>query len=149
MVKSPAKAKGTEAATEEQQCQLLEALAAIGDGTVVVGLSSFSKYSHRFEGRGPSAEPANLPPPLSKLPPEPLQTLSITETQANLIEQVTRAQSSSLAWFAQREGRITASVAREALATNQESPAPSLVKKICSPGKKTLKCASHQLGKGA
>lgn len=58
------------------------------------------------------------------------------------LEEMTRNQSSSSTWFEQRLGRLTSSVAGEVLHTNKNSPAPSLIKRICEPIKSKLSVPS-------
>jgi len=61
------------------------------------------------------------------------ETVSFTFNEAVMVEERTRGQSKSRAWFEQRAGRIAASKLREALHTNYLQPSVSLIKAICYP----------------
>ena len=56
----------------------------------------------------------------------------MTAEQRQYLERSTRLQASSLHWYEHRAGRITASNTHAVMRTNMDSPAPSLVKKLCS-----------------
>ena len=58
--------------------------------------------------------------------------LTTTVTQRTHLSEVTQAQSSSMTWYTQRAGRITATRVYDILHTNKVSPAPSLIRDICS-----------------
>lgn len=116
-----------------------------------VGLSAFGDYAQNFAGRGPPVASrtrhATSPQSLRNLycegfvPADSValeekcrtvfENLSISEETSKMIELQTRGQTTSSSWMSQRCGRVTASVAHECLRTNQDKPAPSLLKKIC------------------
>ena len=60
-------------------------------------------------------------------------TIEITPEQAKIIEEDTRKQSSSNAFFLHRSGRIGASMSKQACQTNPAQPSHSLIKTICYP----------------
>ena len=60
---------------------------------------------------------------------------TITDTECTLLEEKTRMQTKSPAWFMARAGRITASNLHAACTTNPNKPSQSLLKKICYPEK--------------
>ena len=68
----------------------------------------------------------------SKVPESTLKYLATNESERNYLEESTRTRSSSMVWFEQQAGRITSSVIHSILHTNTISPAPSLIKSICS-----------------
>lgn len=59
--------------------------------------------------------------------------VDISQSQADTIEQQTREQSKSKAWYRFRAGRITASRMKAACSTPPENPSQSLIKNICYP----------------
>lgn len=59
--------------------------------------------------------------------------IQITSSQASKLEEETRQQSSSKAWFVHRAGRITASNMKAASKTNIHMPSKSLIKRLCYP----------------
>nr|XP_054755271.1 uncharacterized protein LOC129261235 [Lytechinus pictus] len=61
--------------------------------------------------------------------------VSLTQSQADYVEQRTRKQAASKCWFQHRAGRITASKMKSACRTNPDQPSLSLIKSICYPGK--------------
>lgn len=60
-------------------------------------------------------------------------TVEITQRQADRIEQQTREQSKSKAWFTFRAGSVTASRIKAVCTTLTDKPSPSLIKNICYP----------------
>lgn len=53
--------------------------------------------------------------------------------QAEHIERETRLQAKAKLWFSMREGRITASMFKDSVRTNPDSPAKKLICQICYP----------------
>ena len=60
----------------------------------------------------------------------------LTEEQADFTENATEQQRNSLLWKDMRIGTITASIVYDALHTNIDKPSASVIKTICTPGKK-------------
>ena len=60
-------------------------------------------------------------------------TISVTATDITVIEEFTRGQSQSSAWYTQRAGRITASKMKSVCSTDPGNPAQSLIRQICYP----------------
>lgn len=60
-------------------------------------------------------------------------SISVSVTQANFVEEETRKQSNSKIWFDQRSGHVTASRLYRVLHTKQLEPSVSLLKSICYP----------------
>jgi len=60
-------------------------------------------------------------------------TLTITDEEVKTVEVAICHQSKSTAWFAQRAGRITASVMKHVCATDPGNPSQSLIYHICYP----------------
>ena len=58
-------------------------------------------------------------------------TLEVTAKQVAALKAETREQSNSKLWFTHRAGRITASILKSAVRTNQEKSSKSLIKSIC------------------
>jgi len=140
-----------QSATSEQgqltdvQEQFLSTLATLPHQAVV--LSTCVNYNSRFVDAA-SVSVLKLPVPLTELyKPDSCDlnaadfaalvsrtaaALSVTIEQSDYVESVTTGQSSSLLWYQQRAGRITASVADSVLHSNIDNFAPPLIKKICS-----------------
>ena len=57
----------------------------------------------------------------------------VSKEQVKLVEEATRDQACNRLWFAQRAGRITASIFKHAARTNLAMPSPSLIKRVCYP----------------
>lgn len=70
---------------------------------------------------------------LKKYCEELFPTIRVTEAESNAVEYLTRKQSQSSVWFDHRIGRITASVAKSALATPINAPSKTVVLKMCEP----------------
>ena len=74
----------------------------------------------------------------SSLPLEPdatgqlIQKVHLTQEEMDIVEEKTRLQAHTLVWYEQRAGRITSSVAHSVLHTNQDKPATSLMRSLCS-----------------
>ncbi|XP_025765083.1 uncharacterized protein LOC112847531 [Oreochromis niloticus] len=64
-----------------------------------------------------------------------LTAAGVTEAQAEEIEAQTRSQHMTPAWFRWRAGRITASAMHAVLATSLDTPAHSVVNRVCYPEK--------------
>ena len=64
-----------------------------------------------------------------------MNKMKLTAAEFSHIEKVTCRQADSPEWHSIRTGRITASVAHTVLHTNMETPAPSLMKRVCFPSK--------------
>ena len=60
----------------------------------------------------------------------------LTEEQADFTENATEQQRNSLLWKDMRIGTITASIVYDALHANIDKPSASVIKTICTPGKK-------------
>ena len=73
--------------------------------------------------------------------------LVVSEEQCRYIYDVTKDQSECLTWYQQRAGRITASTAHRILRTNQQTPAPSLIKSVCSDSNAPVHAAPLQYGR--
>ena len=112
-----------------EQETFLEAVASTS--TKHVGLAAFGQYSGRFISKQPMKKSIKVPTGLRTL----YQSTSSSPEQISLVEESTRTQSCNLIWQDQRIGRITSSTAHNVLHTNQANPAPSLITKICQPGK--------------
>ena len=131
-------------ATQLEQEAFIAALAKHGR---FVGMSGFAAHSSAYVKQAQPA-PTKLPDSLGmlfevrhcQLSTKDLETLckdfvrdyTITREVAGVVEEATKQQASSKHWYAARVGRITASIAHQALHTSQSNPAPSLLKKICT-----------------
>ena len=147
-------------ATVDQQQQLNASLSTLGNK--VVGLSTFLDYAGQFSGRGPVPRTWGLPKAMSTLYSkgnELLEQQAISDLCASSsikvsaeevadVEEATREQASSRIWHEQRHGRITASVAADCLRTNIQSPAPSLLRRICDRNVKKLYVPALSWGNG-
>ncbi|XP_046860912.1 uncharacterized protein LOC124454148 [Xenia sp. Carnegie-2017] len=107
-------------------------------------LSLISPFNENFVPKRPAV---NLPDPLNKLyshqfacleyeeliskSKEVMETITINQQQADMIEKAKRNQSKSQIWHQMRMGRITASNFHRACRTNPETPSLSLVKDVC------------------
>ena len=60
----------------------------------------------------------------------------LTEEQADFTENATEQQSNSLLWKDMRIGRIIVSIVYDVLHTNIDKPSASVIKTICTTGKK-------------
>jgi len=60
-------------------------------------------------------------------------TVSVTATDITVIEEFTRDQSQSSAWYTQKAGRITASKMKSVCSTDPGNPSQSLIRQICYP----------------
>ena len=72
--------------------------------------------------------------------------LTISDTDIENIEMMTRGQSSCKEWFQYRAGRITASKLKAVCSTNIDKPSVSLLKAICYAQDKTFKTAATEWG---
>ncbi|XP_033740302.1 uncharacterized protein LOC117327441 [Pecten maximus] len=147
--------------TEEEQQTFLESLSSLEEN--LVGLSAFKEYAGPFVGLGPKLVKDKLPPSLRnmfnernnmmsdedflQLSEKTIENFKITVDEVKKVEDITRSQSSSLAWHHQRSGRITASVAGEVLHTSTSNPSLSLLKKICIPNTSSPTVPSLNWGK--
>lgn len=61
------------------------------------------------------------------------EQVQVTQSESDSIESLTRSQSKSKLWFSYRIGRITASVVKSVVSTSVDTPALSLIQKICQP----------------
>lgn len=110
-------------ATDEEQQIFLASLASLP--TKIVGLRAWPLYCEQFANLGP--DHVDLPKPLTSHYEEGAAALSkedlsarcaavmagmkVTEQQQQKVQEVTLGQSLKPAWFDQRAGRITASIA--------------------------------------
>ncbi|XP_014676996.1 PREDICTED: uncharacterized protein LOC106816868 isoform X2 [Priapulus caudatus] len=154
--KSKCKAKEEPSpSTEQERDHFMSSIADSG----VVGLSGFTSHSDKFVPTTAAPSTDKLPQTLRKLYDvkhselceaefkELCRTkgdLHITLAQVRYVEEVTRAQASSLVWHDQRAGRIISSTA---LHTSTSRPAPSLVKKICTAQPVPLRAPAVQWGR--
>ena len=74
------------------------------------------------------------------------QSLSVSSTQAEQVESVTRDQAKSKEWFGFRSGRITASRLQAVCRTTPKNPSLSLLKAICYPQATKFSTAATQWG---
>ena len=74
-------------------------------------------------------------------------TIKVTQAEVDYLADSTVKQSSSTVWHEQRKGRITASVAHRVIHTNQDQPAPSVIKTICHPDTGTLNTPAVSWGR--
>ena len=72
--------------------------------------------------------------------------ITVTESQAMLVERETRSQSCSRLWYRMRSGRITASKFKAACRTDPCLPSHSLVMSICHPELSRFSSAATQWG---
>ena len=109
----------------------------------VVGLSLFSNFQESFVPTQ-TVQPVKLPPSLRDLYRKELcnashdvlneecqkilESFSVDIEQLAYVEESTRNQNKSATWYNQRIGRITGSIAHQALST---PPSQSLIKRIC------------------
>lgn len=62
-----------------------------------------------------------------------IETIEVTESQAEYVEQQTRHQFKCKEWYQYRSGRVTASHAKSVCSTSIKDPSNCLVKAICHP----------------
>ncbi len=62
-----------------------------------------------------------------------IYAVSVTDEQAAAVEEYTRQQHLSSAWYDNRSGRITASKMHAVYATSLERPSHSVLKQVCYP----------------
>ncbi|CAL8263414.1 unnamed protein product [Arctogadus glacialis] len=70
----------------------------------------------------------------------------LTPAHIAAVERETRKQAASRIWFRQRAGRITASKLKQAIRTNADKPAKSLIKAICYPESNRFSTAATRYG---
>lgn len=73
-------------------------------------------------------------------------TLTLTDSEQQAVETVTRNQSRSSDWHSYRAGRITASNFRSVCVTSINKPSLSLLKRICYPARCAFKTADVKYG---
>lgn len=73
--------------------------------------------------------------------------MKATKEEIDYLCNSTINQSSSLIWHEQRTGRVTASVVHAILHTDQDQPAPSLIKRICHPANQQLSTDAVKWGR--
>ena len=134
------------AATSDKQEKLLSMLNT--NNNKIVALSLFENYHQPFIIKMSDTPKPHLPPNMRALYQQELATVSEEELTAACqsvhsatkytteellyIEECTRNQSKSAAWFDQKRiGRITWSIAHQVLHTSIDNPSKSIIKKIC------------------
>ena len=134
--------------SEQQQRLFLQKLKQIPVKRLPAALSLFRDYSEPFVFTKPVPSNPKIPsclrefykPNISKEEilenTQKLMDIKLTEEQADFIENTTKQQSNSLLWKDMRIGRITASIVYDVLHTNIDKPSASVIKTICTPGKK-------------
>ena len=160
-LKARRRIKPVHPASQMEENQLLSALKTSGAQPVV--FSCFDGYSEPFHWKKrPKADP-KLPVSLrswynnqnSQLTDaeliskceEVVRKIKISAEQQVYLYTITKGQSDCLAWFEQREGRITSNTAHSVMHTNVSNPAKSLLKTICFPDKKELRVPAVMWGK--
>ena len=153
------KAKVSVVSTQEEQTQFLDLLKQLPRNDQPVGLSLFQKYSEKYHSTKPVPAVVSLPPSLRSyfIPAASTQeidnqidrimNIQLTSEQVEYIEKTTVNQSQSPEWKDLRTGRITASIAHDVLHTNQNTPAKSLITRICTPSLHELRVPAIQWGK--
>jgi len=146
---------------DDNQQQFLASLDTLQHKPVI--LSTFAQHCAGFAD-STKVSTVKLPTPLpdlyrpeySTLSPSDFSSLltttadsfSVTPDQVDYVDSVTVGQSASPAWYKQRAGRITASVAHAVLrAADADQLPPSLLTQICSSEPKTINVPSVQWGR--
>ena len=127
--------------TEEDKSEFFLALSKSNRSPVILALiPEFSDLYVPIYEKGILNDAAAMKltyPDLLQKCEEVFSSVSFSFSQAQLVEENTRMQSSCKIWFQQRAGRITASRFRDILHTDFSQPSLSLIKGICYP-------AAHQ-----
>ena len=76
-----------------------------------------------------------------------VKTITCTEEQVQYIEEATRNQSASAAWYEQRIGRITGSSFFDVSHSSIEKPSKSLLSRLCQSNKQNLNVPALQWGR--
>lgn len=159
--KEPAASTSTSAAptpmagdtVTDEQAEFLQQLGAIAKP---VCLSLFDQTCNVFDASQPAAAPIALPPSLRELHHQQFCSLSdddlrkyietvdisLAPEEIEFVEQSTVLQASSVSWYEQRAGRITASAVHKILHTDFSKPSKSLILSITSASKKDLNVPS-------
>ncbi|XP_053391418.1 uncharacterized protein LOC128554195 [Mercenaria mercenaria] len=132
-----------EPATDAEQASLLDMLTTCEK--VPIGLSLFNKYHDKFHYKAVVPEKVMLPNSLRNFYKQDitdvesevtsLMNIKYSAETINLIEKSTRAQSASVNWKQLRQGRITASIAKEVGNLSLDKPAASTILKVTTAGK--------------